>query len=205
MSVLCVTDRQESSSPESLSSGGIIAICPFGCQSGTGFRPDHHQVVMPKNVPQSSRHRQGDRIVAAIVVLCLAIVILMLVLPDTTARINDRRPQCLSDMRYVSTSFHAFASANNGDLPMLRGIEIENDTNPDKRLTSRAGLWPYSRSLNNKDYRMNCLDWIQSRIEQTRKARSIDCRRRVSAFSLVPIHRELRNRARSATSPTWAT
>jgi hypothetical protein len=34
-------------------------------------------------------------------------------------------------MRNITTALHSYATANHGDLPMLRGIEIENDTDPD--------------------------------------------------------------------------
>jgi prepilin-type processing-associated H-X9-DG protein len=126
--------RNASESEITLCSGGIIAICLFGRQSAAGFNRIRLRAepVMSENSPsQPDRHRKGDRIVAALAVGSLVAVILMLVLPGNTVRVNGRRPQCQNDMRYVAIAFHTFAGANDGDLPMLHGIEIESDTNPD--------------------------------------------------------------------------
>lgn len=84
---------------------------------------------------------RGLTLIEVIVVLIILLVLLSFVVPATNrSRGIARRMMCENNMRNVSTAFHAFATANGGSLPALRGPLMERDADPANALEYSG--WP---------------------------------------------------------------
>ncbi|REJ95302.1 MAG: DUF1559 domain-containing protein [Planctomycetota bacterium] len=86
--------------------------------------------------------RSGLTLLEVLVTIVVLILLMALILPGLNGtRVNSRRAECLNNMRWVAIAFQTYATANNGDLPMLHQADLENDADPGNT-PHRAG-WPF--------------------------------------------------------------